>query len=170
MQNKKDLLDIKFQLKTRVLNFLSYKLRTEQEVLQRIERYLNRSEITSRQEKTELRDQIVLELKEHGLVNDELFAETFIKEKMLGPRSSSFAKIKEFLLRKGVSQDIIQQKFKLFPSLEEGNVLREAEKKLKSIKGGDRRIRKQKLIKFLLSKGYRYDAIRSVVDSVVDVK
>ena len=50
------------------------------------------------------------------------------------------------------------------------SVLKEAEKKIKYIKGENNFQKKQKLTTFLLRKGYPYETVSSVIDTLTDLQ
>ena len=101
-------------------------------------------------------EQILEELKEQNYVNDERFAECFIRGKMNSNRWGR-VKIRVELLKRGVDEAIVSEQMKMM----DGNLyaknlqyLLTRWKQENPSKGRD------SLLRFLLSKGYTYDEIR----------
>ena len=102
-------------------------------------------------------------LKEYNLLNDEKYAEMYIKDRL---RSQGRNKIKYALIRKGVSEDILLDKLSNIDSEDENDTaFKLAEKKYNILKKkeSDKYKLSQKLFRFLLSKGYDYDCCNSIV-------
>ena len=102
-------------------------------------------------------------LKEYNLLNDEKYAEMYIKDRL---RSQGRNKIKYALIRKGVSEDILLDKLSNIDAEDENDTaFKLAEKKYNILKKkeSDKYKLSQKLFRFLLSKGYDYDCCNSIV-------
>ena len=102
-------------------------------------------------------------LKEYNLLNDEKYAEMYIKDRL---RSQGRNKIKYALIRKGVSEDILLDKLSNIDTEDENDTaFKLAEKKYNILKKkeSDKYKLSQKLFRFLLSKGYDYDCCNSIV-------
>lgn len=85
----------------KIIRYVSYKMRTEKEVLNRFEKEFE--EINSEKVKNE----IFKYLYENEFLNDERYAELFLKEAMKFKRNSIF-ELKMKLREKGIDQDYIK--------------------------------------------------------------
>ncbi|MDZ5252865.1 recombination regulator RecX [Clostridium sp. LIBA-8841] len=102
-------------------------------------------------------------LKEYNLLNDEKYAEMYIKDRL---RTQGRNKIKYALIRKGISEEILLDKLSNVDEEDENDTaFKLAEKKYNILKKkeSDKYKLSQKLFRFLLSKGYDYDCCNSVV-------
>lgn len=102
-------------------------------------------------------------LKEYNLINDEKYAEMYIKDRL---RTQGRNKIKYALIRKGISEDILSEKLENIDSEDEDDTaFKLAEKRYNILKKkeSDKYKLSQKLFRFLLSKGYDYDCCNKVV-------
>lgn len=102
-------------------------------------------------------------LKEYNLLNDEKYAEMYIKDRL---RTQGRNKIKYALIRKGISEEVLLDKLSNIDQEDENDTaFKLAEKKYNMLKKkeSDKYKLSQKLFRFLLSKGYDYDCCNSVV-------
>lgn len=83
------------KLKTKVLKYILYKKRTEQEVRQKF-----------KPDSGELLDDVIEELKELGYINDKKYIEKLVKEYM-NLKNLSIKEIEYKLISKGIKKDII---------------------------------------------------------------
>ncbi|MGQ9819011.1 MAG: regulatory protein RecX [Candidatus Kapaibacteriales bacterium] len=106
-------------------------------------------------------------LKELGYLDDKCFAEKYINEK-LRLKKSSFIKIEQELLRKGIAKDIIENVFGRYDRLdfEKFNALKHAQKKYHSVRVESELERKQKTINYLIRKGFPFELANEVVEVV----
>ena len=117
----------------------------------------------------EIVSEVIEELKTKGFINDYDFALCYagenIKNKLWGKN-----KVKAGLIQKSISGDVIEKVIaELFNEDEEiDNAVALAGKKLKVLqkRGYDPQKLKQKLISFLLSRGYNYDLIRGIISKL----
>ena len=108
-------------------------------------------------------------LKQYNFLNDDYYAEAFVRDKLNGKGSQ---RIKQELMRKGISKDIIEDKLNDIDKTAEKDVAKRlAEKKIKVIKKSEKDIYKVsgKLYRFLISKGYSYDIVKEVVKEVMSI-
>lgn len=106
-------------------------------------------------------------LKNYNFLNDDYYAEAFVRDR-LNTRGSQ--KIKQDLMKKGISRDIIEEKLSEIDKTAEKEVaIKLAEKKLRVIKKSENDTYKisGKLYRFLISKGYAYDIVKEVVKEVM---
>ena len=102
-------------------------------------------------------------LKEYNLINDEKYAEMYIKDRL---RTQGRNKIKYALIRKGIDDDILSEKLADIDSQDEDDTaFKLAEKRFNILKKkeSDKYKLSQKLFRFLLTKGYDYDCCNKVV-------
>ena len=106
-------------------------------------------------------------LKEYNLLNDEKLTSMYVKDRL---RSEGKNKIKFSLIRKGISEDLIEEEL----SKVDDDNLRETAynlglKKYNTLlkRENDKYKLSQKLYRFLMSKGYGYDLISEVVKEIM---
>lgn len=105
----------------------------------------------------ELSDRILGKLRDKGYLDDEKFAQFWMRARTGGrPRSKN--KISAELVQKGVKRDIIDQVLTNYDDNQEIEALRKLVNKKKN-KYSD----KQKFMAYLASQGFRFDDIRSVL-------
>lgn len=84
------------KLKTKVLKYILFKKRTEQEIRQKF-----------RQDEGNMLDDVIEELKQNGYINDESYVERAINEYM-NLKNMSIKEIEYKLMAKGISKETIQ--------------------------------------------------------------
>lgn len=144
--------------KNYALKFIEKSYKTESEIVKKLlEKGYNRTAI----------DKVILFLKKYKFVDDELYADVFIKQSIL---RFGKKKIKYKLLKKGIKEDIIDKKLDgISEECEMKSALKLAQKKfdlLVKSKNSKMNIY-QKLGNFLLSNGYDFDVINKVLSKVV---
>ncbi|MBZ0311435.1 recombination regulator RecX [Clostridium butyricum] len=108
-------------------------------------------------------------LKEYKFLNDDYYAEAFIKDKL---NSKGSQRIKQDLIKKGIPRDKIEEKLEEIDKSAEKNTARVlANKKLRIIQKSENDTYKisGKLYRFLISKGYTYDVVKEVVKDVMSI-
>ncbi|MGG5462542.1 recombination regulator RecX [Clostridium sp. B9] len=102
-------------------------------------------------------------LKEYNLLNDEKYAEMYIKDRL---RTQGRNKIKYALIRKGISEELLSEKLSEIDSEDESDVaFKLAEKRFNILKKkeSDKYKLSQKLFRFLMSKGYDFECCNRIV-------
>jgi regulatory protein len=154
----------------KVLNFLSYRRRTVKEVNDRIDKYLKKIVLPSR-EKSVIREKVISTLKNDGYIkesNDEDFAKFYISSLESSGKSFNKIKIFQFLQKRGISKEVIESSLsEIDPGLIYENVLFDAKKKLRNLKEENKYLKKKKLLNYLSRKGYPFDMVSSVVDTLL---
>jgi len=151
----------------KILNFVSYRQRSEKEITDRLAKYLSKYRLLPEEQK-EIESRVYSNLEKDGYLDDVAFASTYIKAIVDSKKSVSKIKIYQFLLRKGIPKDTIEELLQLLPEdFIEQSVMKDAQKKLKTLRVGDVFTKKRKLSTYLFRKGYPSDVIRSVVDSLL---
>lgn len=99
---------IQGKLASKLLRFLSYKPRTEEETKKAAKKYLAKYSLSDRDEKN-LISTVLKPLKNAGYLDDEDYAYTYIMEQQRRPSPRGPYYIFQFLRKKGLSRDIIQK-------------------------------------------------------------
>jgi len=160
--------EIKDRVNQKLLNFISYKLRSEQEITQRLNSYLSRYKSLSKKDKDELMAELLENLRRNRLLDDAYFSQSFVLQKINSPKPASRQQMKKFLYNKGIPKDLIDEALKLYSSQQEEVKLdQEARKKLSFLRGLQPLQKKKKLYDYLARKGYSYNKIRTAVDRVM---
>lgn len=153
--------NILYHIKQRALSFLARRFHSERELLIKLK---------SKSYEERLINIVLNELREKSFINDQVFANHFIEEKLKKKRWGK-NKIKAALFSKGVSASIIDEVLKSFDSEIDQHeaALGLAQKKFEKLKlreSDDRKL-KQKLISFLLSRGFDYEVSSEVVNKII---
>ena len=93
-------LERKDKLKTKVLKYIMYKKRTEQEVRRKF----------SNIEDEDLLDDVIEDLKENGYINDDSYIERAVSE-FVNLNNLSLKELKYKLMNKGLKKDLIEDYF-----------------------------------------------------------
>lgn len=146
--------DLGFQL---ALNYLSYQLRTEQEI--RI--YLKDHEIEQAD-----RQKIIIRLKELDLINDLVYGESYVRTQIrLGDKGPRV--LQQKLKQKGLKDDVIQQALYLYETESQFEVaLHTGQKALKKFHRKSPREAKQKIQQLLMTKGFSNDISKNVLAEI----
>lgn len=141
--------------KQTALNFVSYKPRTEYQVTIK----LQREEFTHEEIAT-----AVEFLKEFGYIDDFHYAQRYVLYAKTQKKSSK-RKIETDLTKRGISKDIISNVLKeTFSEDEElDNAMKIARKKYETLLAKNARQPEQKLINYLLGKGFSFEIIKKVI-------
>jgi regulatory protein len=178
----KDLRRQAFRAKTieYLLNLLSYRPRSEKEIQNRLKRFFQKSKTTiadlwpSESDQINLARQILDFFKEKNLIDDKEFAQWWVQQRnQFRPRGQRmlFAE----LAKKGINKKLIQEIIHSSDQKEEDqtNALLLAQKKLKSLsrKAFPPKLKKQilreKLGRYLASKGFDWPTIKEILKEVL---
>lgn len=113
-------------------------------------------------------DQTLNFLQEYNLVNDEKYAKLYIKDRL---RTQGRNKIKYSLIQKGINEDIISELLENSDKEEEKNIAYNlANKKYLQLKKRetDTYKIKNKLSRFLISRGYDYSLTKDIINEIVN--
>lgn len=105
--------------------------------------------------------------KENNYINDTEFTRSFIQDKV-NLNNYGSDRIKNELLNKGVSKDIIEKELDIDEEFEYECATKLALKRLKSYEGQDYNAIYRKLGSFLQRKGYSYDIVSRVLRNVLN--
>ncbi|MFA4838476.1 MAG: RecX family transcriptional regulator [Candidatus Neomarinimicrobiota bacterium] len=146
--------------KDQAIRFLTIRMRSQREV----ELYLRR-----KQTEAAVTRRVVQYCLEHQYLDDRAFAGAFIRDQ-LHLNKSGILKIKSALRQKGVSGEIIDELLKsMEPEIDELAIaVKIGEKKLKTLK--DENTRRQKLMRFLIQKGYRSETVIKAVSRLLPTR
>jgi regulatory protein len=148
------------QAKDQALRYLSIRPHSRQELFRKMREKGYRKPVI---------EQVLADLERLDLVNDEQFARLFIQNE-LRLRPAGRALLKQKLLSRGIPQPLCDRLLsELFPeSLELEFVHRLAEKFLKHKEHLPPTKRREKLVRYLQSKGFHWEQIQEVVALVQD--
>ena len=142
-------LERKDKLKTKVLKYIMYKKRTEQEVRKKF------SDI----EDYDLLEEVIDDLKENGYINDDSYIERAIAE-FINLKNLSLKELKYKLMSKGLDKDLIDDYFyNNTDKLEEYEI--NSAKNIINKKSNN--MEEQDIIQFLLKKGYKMDSVKEAI-------
>lgn len=153
--------NILYHIKQRALSFLARRFHSERELFIKLK---------SKSYEERLIKNVLNDLREKSFINDQVFANHFIDEKLKKKRWGK-NKIKAALFSKGVSASIIDEGLKSFDSEIDQNeaafgLAQKKFEKLKLRESDDRKL-KQKIISFLLSRGFDYEVSSEVVNKII---
>lgn len=143
---------------SKIYNFLSYRPRTKKEVTDRLSQYIG-------QEDKSTISEILLKIEELGLLDDHEFALWFIRQRTLH-RPRSVLQLRQELLTKGIDKKTISDAIIESEYDEEKMLTQLLTKKLRSSPSS--KSDRQKLTKYLLSKGFPYNLIKSKLTNFTD--
>ncbi|HCY77894.1 MAG TPA: hypothetical protein DHV28_18460 [Ignavibacteriales bacterium] len=153
--------NIIYHIKQRALSFLARRFHSERELLIKLK---------SKSYEERLIKIVLSELKQRDFIDDKIFANHFVEEK-LKKKLWGKNKIRAALFSKGVSASIIDEVLDEFSIDEEQNdtAFELAVKKYDKLKlrESDKRRLKQKIIAFLLSRGFDYEVSSEAVNKII---
>jgi len=142
----------------KALKFLSYRPRSEKEI---------RDKLSGKKASEEIINKIISRLKKNNFLNDEEFAKWWIEQRTtFKPRSVRLIKIE--LKQKGIGQELIEERIDHLSSAIDdlGSAKKIIEKRLPRYKNLSRDEKFQKIARFLSSKGFSYDTIKEIFQSL----
>lgn len=147
-------LERKDKLKTKMLKYIMYKKRTEEEIKRK---FVNI-------EDSELVEEVMEELKEIGYINDESYIERAVTEHV-NINNLSIKELKYKLMSKGLNINLIED---YIASKSEEMLEYEIESAKTIILKKQNTMEEQEIIQFLLKKGYRMDNIKEAISRLND--
>lgn len=143
------------EIKQKLVNYCVYQDRSHAEVEQKMKEFVLIPEA---------KDEILLYLIKENFLNEERFARSYTRGKFYIKKWGK-NKIKMSLLQKGVSEKLIQKSFSEIDDRDYRDAICDLiDKNSSSYSGLKEYQKKQKIIKYLISRGYEYDVIVSVID------
>jgi len=144
------------------IRFLSFRPRSEKEMRDYLTRKIKDSRLTINEGVLE---RIVQSLKRDKFINDEEFIKWWVEQRTL-LKPKAWRVIKYELKRKGISDEMINDSGLMINDKDAAVKL--AEKKLRTIHDQSDKFKvKEKLGRFLASKGFDWDTIKEVIDQVL---
>lgn len=147
-------LERKDKLKTKMLKYIMYKKRTEEEIKRKFANI----------EDSELVEEVMEELKEIGYINDESYIERAVTEH-ININNLSIKELKYKLMSKGLNINLIED---YIASKSEEMLEYEIESAKTIILKKQNTMEEQEIIQFLLKKGYRMDNIKEAISRLND--
>lgn len=140
----------------RVLNYLSYRARSESEIRQ----YLRRKDVAD-----DVADELVERLRRVGLVDDAAFASLWVRNRQAtSPRGGRA--LRQELWQKGIARDVVDDALTDLDETEQA--LAAARPRAHRLAGLDAPEFRKKLTDFLLRRGFAYSVARATVAQVWD--
>ena len=153
--------NIIYHIKQRALSFLARRFHSERELLIKLK---------SKSYEERLIKTVLTDLKNKNFIDDKIFANHFIEEK-LKKKHWGKNKIRAALFSKGISVSIVDEVLGQFDLDQAQNTtaFELAQKKYDKLKlrENDNRKLKQKVISFLISRGFDYDAASESVNKII---
>jgi len=152
--NEQKLIDAK----QTAFNYASYAPRTKKQITEKLK---------SKKFSTVEIEQALIFLENFDLINDEKFAEFFIKNYFLKKKVGKL-KIKNDLINKGISKEIATEAIsKFFPNEKAIEfAMTVADKKMRLLKKQPQEKQKQSLYNHLINKGFTFDEIKNVMSEI----
>lgn len=147
-------LERKDKLKTKMLKYIMYKKRTEEEIKRKFANI----------EDSDLVAEVIEELKEIGYINDESYIERAVTEHV-NINNLSIKELKYKLMSKGLNINLIED---YIASKSEEMLEYEIESAKTIILKKQNTMEEQEIIQFLLKKGYRMDNIKEAISRLND--
>lgn len=159
------------KLLAKLMDYLSYSPRTEKEVRSKAERILEKRDLPENADLESLVEKMLSILREENLVDDELYARRYLEGLVLSPKNKSVKEAMNFLYKKGIPKNVSDGVIQEFgEQLESKSLKALIEKKARAYGNLKNPISRKKLIKYLVSKGFRYESARSEVDKIASLK
>lgn len=143
--------------KTKALKYLETSIRSEHQIREYLEK---------REYDEESIDRVIKFLIEYKFIDDEYYSRAFVTQNIKNQGKNN---IKYKLLKRGICEEVIVKTLDEIPSEDEEDIaFNLGEKKARVICKNESDIRKikNKLNSFLMSKGYSYDTIKSVIEKL----
>jgi regulatory protein len=152
--------NLKYEIKQSAFNLLSRRLHSSSEL---------RTKLRQKYRQPEYIEEVISQLADNKYLDDDKFAAEFIEEKGKSKLWGS-NKIKNELRKRGIKNTSLDDEF-IQEHLDDsaGTLLKAAEKKLRLLQNRNlpEDKLKQKLITYLLGKGFNYDEIKNQLDSLL---
>lgn len=143
------------------LRYLSYRPRSEKEIID----YLKEKQRRAKDLTDEVVAEIVLRLKEYKFIDDKQFTKLWIEQRT--KYKNKPVRAIEFELRqKGISKKLIDESLSEFDTkdLDLDNAKKLADRKMEYYRGLDPDKRREKVMRYLMGKGFSYDVIKKAIN------
>lgn len=170
VQYKEYKISVYEKILTKILNFISYKLRSEKEITSRLDYYL-RKEKKSSEEKNIIREKILNQLKTDGYINDLKLVDVYKDSISSSNKRRSVRVLRKTLENKGLGEGEVSKIINSLPEdYEKTRAIIDAKRKLNKLSNIPIYIKRSKITSYLYSKGYSPDTVRFVVDSILTLQ
>lgn len=155
------------RLYDKAIKFLSFRPRSEKEIRDNLLQKLRQTDIGEEEKKNFERsiEEVIKKLKKIGQIDDRAFASWWIEQRTKFKKTSPRL-IKSELFKKGIKKEIIED---LFSGIEINPfelALEAGKKKLGNYQKYDKKIFREKMSRFLASKGFDWEVVKKVVDTL----
>jgi len=151
----------KYHIRQKALSYLARRIHSRREL---------ETKLRQKHYEKDLVISVLDDLEENNIINDEAFALHFADEK-INRKKWGIIKVKNELMKKGIDSGIADDIIKKFAGSENqfDNALQIAGKKLKlvSSRENDSRKVKQKILSFLISRGFGYELSSDVINKLI---
>lgn len=137
----------------KIFDFIAYKQASRKEIVQKLNKYADDQVLV---------EEVLAELEDMKLIDDEKYSHDFVFSCINSSKPRSRFQIEQYLYKKGISDNQTQQAIVAWTDDME---IENAKKIINS-----KRFEKNKMIKYLSSKGFRYDLALSLIDIEAEVK
>lgn len=145
-----------------LLNYAYFYLKFRPRTKKEMQNYLYKK-IKKRHFSRDDADRAIADLKEQGLIDDEVFVDWFVEQRARGKPKGGFV-LKGELLRLGVAKDLIDRYLEENPLEEETLAFRALKSKRHSFKNLSKKERFNKSAAFLSRRGFPFDIIRKTIE------
>ena len=148
--------EVKKESKDAALKFLSYRMRSEKEV---------RDKLKKKEFANDLIDEVIKDLKRINLIDDSNFASAFVRDKISNKPQGKIL-LKQELWKKGIKDETIEKVLKEYFEDEEEelnlakNLLKKRKKRYENL---DKNIAKRRMMSFLLRRGFSYEIVKQAL-------
>lgn len=151
----------KYHIRQKALSYLARRIHSKREL---------ETKLRQKHYEKDLIISVLDDLEENNIINDETFALHFVDEK-INRKKWGIIKVRNELMKKGIVSEVVDDIIKIYAGSENqfDNALQLARKKLKLVSNreNDSRKVKQKVLSFLISRGFGYDLSVEVVNELV---
>ncbi len=148
--------EIQKEAKEQSLRFLSYRMRSEKEV---------RDKLKSKGFAKDIIEKVIEDLKRVSLLDDYEFASAWIRDRLSNnPRGKAL--LKQELYKKGIKQEIIEKTLKEYladEARELGLAKKLLDKRIKRYENLEPNVAKRRMSDFLLRRGFSYDIVKQAI-------
>ncbi|HEX9913241.1 MAG TPA: RecX family transcriptional regulator [candidate division Zixibacteria bacterium] len=148
--------EVKKESKDAALKFLSYRMRSEKEV---------RDKLKKKEFAQDMIEEVIEDLRRVNLLDDYEFASAWIRDRISNkPRGKTL--LKQELWKKGIKEEIIEKVLKEYfeNEDEELNLVKKLlEKRKKRYENLDKNVAKRRMMSFLLRRGFSYEIVKEVL-------
>ncbi len=154
------------KVRNKALNFLSYSLRTQKEISDRLDTYLYKTSLNEKT-KEEYKAKILEDLDRMSLIDDQRYAQTYIENKAKSKIPPGRRKINNFLYKKGIERGLIEESLGFYSVEDEAKgAYQLVVKRNRSVGEKDYYRKKSKITNYLVGRGYSFEAIEEAFKKV----